>query len=89
MPEEYKSLDIEKDWVPAWHGTNFTSLESIAEIGLKAAGGKSKKGEIINVCVSHIGRMKTVNKIEDWANAIFVSPSIFYSAYGLLQRNCR
>ena len=82
LPKEYESLKIENDWISAWHGTNFTCLESIAEIGLKPAGGKTKGGEEIHVCVSHIGRMKTIDKIKDWANAIFVSPSIFYSAYG-------
>ena len=82
LPKQYESLKIEKDWVSAWHGTNYTCLESIAEIGLKAAGGKSKEGEEIKVCVSHIGRMKIFDKIKDWANAIFVSPSIFYAAYG-------
>jgi hypothetical protein len=82
LPKQYESLKIEKDWVTAWHGTNYTCLESIAEIGLKAAGGKSKEGEEIKVCVSHIGRMKIFDKIKDWANAIFVSPSIFYAAYG-------
>ena len=81
LPEQYKSLNIEKEWIPAWHGTNFTCLESVAEIGLKPAGGKSKRGEEIQVCVSHIGRNKTVNEIKDWANGIFVSSSIFYSAY--------
>ena len=81
LPENYKSLKIEKDWIPAWHGTNFTCLESIAEMGLKPAGGQSKKGEEIQVCVSHIGRNQTINKIKDWANGIFVSPSIFYCAH--------
>ncbi len=82
LPKEYESLNIENNWISAWHGTNFTCLESIAEIGLKPAGGKSKEGKEINVCISHIGRKKTVEKISDWANAIFISPSIFYSAYG-------
>ena len=81
LPEEYKSLEIGKDWITAWHGTNFTCLESIVEIGLKPAGEKSNNGKEIEVCVSHIGRIKTINHISDWANGIFVSPSIFYSAY--------
>jgi hypothetical protein len=82
LPKEYKLEEVEKNWLIAWHGTNYTVLESIAEIGLKPAGGKSKNGEEIQVCVSHIGRMKTIDKVKDWANAIFVSPSIFYAAYG-------
>ena len=81
LPEEYKISDVKNDWIPAWRGTNFTCLGSIAEIGLKPAGGKLKNGDVVKVCVSHIGRDKTVDKIEDWANGIFVSPSIFYSGY--------
>ena len=73
--------DINKEWIPAWHGTNFTCLESIAEIGLKPAGGKLKNGDELQVCISHIGRDKTIDKIPDWANGIFVSPSIFYCGY--------
>ena len=81
LPNKYKIEEIEKNWVPAWHGTNFTCLESIAEMGLKPAGGKLKNGEEIQVCISHIARDKTINKIPDWANAIFVSPSVFYAGY--------
>ena len=81
LPKEYKSSEVENNWIPAWHGTNFTCIESIAEIGLKPAGGKLKNGEEIKVCFSHIKRDKTVDKIPDWANAIFVSPSVFYAAY--------
>ena len=81
LPKQYESLNIEDKWIPAWHGTNFTCLKSIAEKGLQPAGGKSSKGEEITVCVSHIGRNKTFEGKKDWANAIFVSPSIFYSAY--------
>ena len=81
LPKEYELKDVEKNWLVAWHGTNYKVLESIAEIGLKPAGGKNKNGDEIKVCVSHIGRDKTVDNIPDWANGIFVSPSIFYSGY--------
>ena len=81
LPKIYKPYEINKDWITAWHGTNMTCLESIAEIGLKPAGGKSKSGNEIKVCISHIARNKIVDNIPDWANGIFVSPSIFYSGY--------
>jgi len=71
--------EVDNDWITAWHGTNFKNLESIVEIGLKPPGGKLKSGEEIQVCVSHISRVLTINNIHDWANGIFVSPSIFYS----------
>ena len=72
--------NIENTWITAWHGTNFSNLESIAEIGLKPPGSLLKNGKETKVCVSHISRDKTVDKIPDWANGIFVSPSIFYCA---------
>ena len=72
--------EVDNDWITAWHGTNFKNLESIVEVGLKPAGGILKNGKEIQVCVFHIARALTVNDIHDWANAIFVSPSIFYSA---------
>ena len=80
LPKKYKSEDIDNSWITAWHGTNFSCLESIVEIGLKPSGGKLKNGKEIQVCVSHIGRRLTFDEFHDWANAIFVSPSIFYSA---------
>ena len=81
LPNNYKFDDVNNEWITAWHGTNFTCLESIAEIGLKPAGGALKDGQELKVCISHISREKTVDKIKDWANAIFVSPSIFYCGY--------
>ena len=81
LPNEYKLKEVESEWLTAWHGTNFGVLMSIAEIGLKPAGGLNKKGEEIEVCINHIGRDRTVDKIKDWANGIFVSPSIFYCSY--------
>ena len=79
--QENDNINEINEWIPAWHGTNFTCLESIAEIGLKPAGGKLKNGDELQVCISHIGRDKTIDKIPDWANGIFVSPSIFYCGY--------
>lgn len=81
LPEKYNIQEVNKEWIPSWHGTNFTCLESIAKEGLKPAGGKLKNGEELKVCVSHIGRDIKVDKIPDWANGIFVSPSIFYCGY--------
>ena len=81
LPEHYKSIDIENTWITAWHGTSFKNLESIAEIGLKPPGALLNDGNTIQVIVTHIERGVPVNNIEDWANAIFVSPSIFYSAH--------
>ena len=81
LPKEYKLEEVEKNWLIAWHGTNYTVLESIAEIGLKPAGSKNKKGEEIQVCCHHISQTATVDNVPDWGRGIFVSPSIFYCAY--------
>ena len=81
LPKYYDSTEVTKNWITAWHGTKFTSLESIAEVGLKPAGGKSKEGKKIDICVGHIDRDITINNIPNWGEAIFVSPSIFYSAH--------
>ena len=81
LPNKYNLEEVEKNWETAWHGTNFSCLESIVKMGLKPPGAKNEKGDEIKVVCSHITRGKVVNNIKDWANAIFVSPSIFYSGY--------
>ena len=80
LPKKYNIQDVDNTWITAWHGTNFLNLESIVEVGLKPAGGKIKNGKEIQVCVSHIERRYSIDDIHDWANGIFISPSIFYSA---------
>lgn len=71
---------IKHNWLPVWHGTNYKALKSIMELGLKLPGTILKSGEEIKPKKGHIGREVTVDDIDDWANAIFVSQSIFYSA---------
>ena len=78
IPDYYKSDKY--NWVPVWHGTKFESLESIMDIGLKLPGAKLKDGTVLKPLSYHIGRNITIDNIKDWANAIFVSQSIFYSA---------
>lgn len=71
--------NIEKDWILCWHGTNFNSLESIMENGLIVPGSKLKDDVELEPKSNHIDRDVPVDGIEDWAKAIFVSPSIFYA----------
>lgn len=81
LPTKYTCNEVYENWFTAWHGTNFQVLESIVDIGLKPAGGKTKDGKEIKIHVGHIKRDKTIDKIPHWAEAIFVSPSIFYCAH--------
>jgi ankyrin repeat protein len=81
LPKHYNSEEVENNWEIAWHGTNYNVLESIAEIGLKPAGGKNKNGEEIQVCYNHMSQTSTVGEVKNWGRGIFVSPSIFYSGY--------
>lgn len=71
--------NIKSNWILCWHGTHFNALESIMEKGLILPGSKLKNGVELEPKDNHISRDVTVFKIVDWAKAIFVSPSIFYS----------
>ena len=71
---------IKHDWLPVWHGTNYDALKSIMELGLKLPGTKLNSGKEIKPKKGHIERYVEVDDIDDWAKAIFVSQSIFYSA---------
>ena len=73
-------LQMYKNWIPAWHGTKFEFLESIIKNGLKPSGTKLKDGTTINPLPGHISLTATVSGIKNWAKAIFVSPSLFYSS---------
>ena len=63
------NLDI-NDYEKFYHGTKYSSIESIMRTGLKKT--IPLKG--------HIPLNIKFNNIENWANSIFVSPSIFYAA---------
>ena len=63
-----------------WHGTKFRFLESIVRNGLKPSGSTLSNGQKIEPLPGHISIDKTVSGIKNWAKAVFVSPSIFYSS---------
>ena len=71
---------INTNWVPVWHGTKFKFLESIIKNGLKPSGSKLSDGTEIVPLAGHISMDQTVSGIKNWAKAVFVSPSIFYSS---------
>ena len=78
LPNNY--LNINKNWIPVWHGTKFRFLESIVRNGLRPSGTKLKDGTEINPLPGHISLDTTVAGIKHWAKAIFVSPSLFYAS---------
>ena len=79
LPDVYYT--VWKNWDPAWHGTKFENIESILRNGLKEAGSRIIDGKMIKPKDGHIQFGVKVNNINDWANAIFASPSIFYSTH--------
>ena len=58
-------------WNKVYHGTKYVSMEHILIYGLR------NFGEPLD---GHIPLGKKANNINNWANAIFVTPSIFYAS---------
>ena len=79
LPKNWK--EKYKNWLPTWHGTKFKFLESIIRNGLRPSGTKLPNGEVIKTLPGHYSLDETIGGIKNWAKAIFVSPSVFYSAH--------
>ena len=73
--------EVRKNWVPAWHGTKFNFIESILKNGLKESGSIIEDFGKITPHSDHIQVGVQCNNIKDWSQAIFTSPSIFYSTH--------
>ena len=69
-----------KNWVSVWHGTKYNSIQSIFEKGLLCHG-QNFKGKPIEPLKGHIQRGISNFGIKNWAEAIFVSPSILYASH--------
>ena len=67
---------ILKTWEMTWHGTQFEHIESILANGLLPAGTNGIKPPD-----NHFKLGETIFGIANWAAAIFLSPSILYSAH--------
>ena len=72
---------IKKNWVVGWHGTQFEFLESIMKHGLYPSGTKLSDGTDIKPLPGHIPLKTSLAGFDDWAKAVFVSPSIFYAGH--------
>ena len=70
--------EISKTWIPAYHGTKFDYLESILKYGLKLPQTKLKNGTLTPKPID-IPLTYKVSGIENWENAIFASPNLFYA----------
>ncbi|CAF2059974.1 unnamed protein product [Rotaria magnacalcarata] len=64
----------------AYHGTTINVIQSILNDGLVLPGTVTTNGKRINPPKSHIAREKTAFGVSDFASAIFLSPSVYYSA---------
>jgi hypothetical protein len=64
----------------AYHGTNIEAVRSILADGLIIPGTVTTSGKRINPPKNHIARDETVFGVPDFAAAIFVSPSVYYSS---------
>ena len=67
----FKSPNEINKWDKVYHGTKYVSIEFILSYGLHEFGEPLK---------NHIPLGEKVNNIDNWASAIFVSPSIFYAS---------
>ena len=79
LPDDF--YHVWKNWDPAWHGTKLEFIESILKNGLKESGSIINEGDKITPHDGHIQFGVKFNNIDDWAKAIFVSPSVFYSTH--------
>jgi len=79
LPENFQ--EVRKNWAPAWHGTKFNCLESILKNGLKESGSIIKDFGQITPQSDHIQEGVKFCNLNDWSQAVFTSPSIFYSTH--------
>ena len=80
---EYSTSYYTNQWTLAWHVTKYEHLYSIMKYGLHAAGTLVSPGYRLAPQKNHIGLNKRVGSYDNWANAIFVSPSVFYAAHAV------
>ena len=65
----------------AWHGTKEQHVLSILKNGLKASGESLDDGTYIKPPAGHYELGMKFDGIENWAAAVFVSPSVTYASH--------
>ena len=73
--------EVRTKWAPAWHGTKYQNIQSILKNGLKESGSILKDYGQIFPQRDHIQVGTMFNNISDWSQAVFTSPSVFYSSH--------
>jgi len=69
---------MDKDKCTGYHGTSLHLIESIVTDGLLKPGTINVKGNEIKIPPDHIHRNAIVNNINNFAEAVFLSPSFLY-----------
>ena len=77
-----ETLAAVRDWEVGWHGTKARHLASIFKHGLIPSGSTLPDGKTVRSPRGHIGMGVTYGGIVDWAQAVFVSPSLLYASHG-------
>lgn len=77
---------IHRRWELAFHGTRYNCIESIWKHGLLASGSKIPHGEEIKPPDNHYQLGETIFGVDNWANAVFVSPNILYASHACYSR---
>ncbi len=72
---------IQEEWEVAYHGTRLKYLQSILRCGLLPSGAQLPNGELIQPPFNHYQLGAAIAGVDDWASAIFVSPSIMYASH--------
>ena len=81
-PRTRQELDtITSSWKSVWHGTKADHLESILRHGLIPSGSKLHCGLTFSPSLHHVKLGLKCFGIDNWANAVFVSPRITYASH--------
>jgi len=77
------------EWKTAWHGTKLGNLASIMQYGLRPPSTSLPNGKVIIVPQNHTQLGKEHNGVKNWADAIFLAPSIAYAANPLFTKSVK